>query len=263
MLGKIGTYFNNIKGVKSLYANIDGALTDDWYNTPDSVIISSVKSIIPAICLSFPSFSGVTIDLEPFRPKYRAKVLLFVKELSTQLRSNPQCTQANATAGTVERANGLSISMFVGGVGDTPQDLKDALGPNGYVVISGYDLSEGDPKNPVATSPNDYRSIFTTLITSTRTQCASVGLKYAIAIPAAASTQEFERANTSSTTVSGFSQDQYVQVAVESIKQNVFNDGLFVGTLLWTFSPEINVQGTRFMPNYPTIAVLDYLKNNL
>ena len=134
---------------------------------------------------------------------------------------------------------------------------------NGYVIISLYDLGPGSAT--VASRPSDYRGYVANEIARTVSNSAAAGdVPFQLAIPAAASTKEFERYRGVS---SGYSQREYVEEALDAIDASgVRSNPQFLGTAVWGWSrymawpPHTN---NVFEPGFPESEVLDVLRDRL
>ena len=81
------------------------------------------------------------------------------------------------------------MSIFCHAVDATP-DVFEALGPNGHVIMSGYDLGEQPPGIP--SLPETYKVRLAEAVELLRQNAGPNG-RFSIALPAAASTMEFQR----------------------------------------------------------------------
>ena len=134
-------------------------------------------------------------------------------------------------------------------------EVWQALGPNGFLTVSGYDLSSA-PSGVPSTVPYFKAQLAASLEAVAASAAANNG-SYFVGIPAAASAHEFAAytlANGSVTT--GFPQTQYVTAALEALAAGAEGRKGYLGPALWGFSPEIEVpphSGNFFQPGNPFV----------
>jgi len=184
-----------------------------------------------ALYCSYPFVDGVQIDLEPFKPPYRNGTLEFYRRLSQNLRSyDNNCVNP-------DHPFGRSISAFMFAV-DATAEVFDALGPNGYVVVSGYDL--GNNPAGVPNTPQTYGQLLQQAVATIKANAGTVG-NFAIAIPAAASAHEFTAfTKADGTVIKGYpmysaTEPCYIKEAIAAIA-SVKGTKNYVGTTLWGFA---------------------------
>jgi hypothetical protein len=105
------------------------------------------------------------VDLEPFAGTYTQPLLTFITRLSANLRS-PERNCVSAV-----HPSGRSITMFMFAAATTPA-VWAALGPNGFVTVSGYDLSAAPAGTP-STVRRSRAAFF-------EAQCAVLALQYSV-----------------------------------------------------------------------------------
>jgi hypothetical protein len=211
---------------------------------------------VPCPFLSCPHWQ----DLEPFSGKYVQPLLTFIRRLSSNLRS----PERNCVSET--HPLGRSITMFMFASAVTPE-VWAALGPNGFVTVSGYDLSDAPPGTPSTVA--FYAQQLTTAMAAVAASARSINGTYFVGIPAAASTHEFESFTwANGTVVKGFAQVRalssfccnwndcgqppalllfrmiqidYVSAALGVLK-TFQSDAGFLGAALWGFSSEMECE---------------------
>jgi len=146
------TTYKQTQGVEHVICVVDGRMDggEDWSPDLSKLTVQQVyqwADITAEVYCSFPQVAGIQVDLEPFAPPYQANTIEFLRRLSQNLRTK----EMNCVNDMYP--NGRSVSMFLMAKAATPQVFQ-ALGPNGYVIISGYDLGPGGAGVPH--SPQDY-----------------------------------------------------------------------------------------------------------
>ena len=195
---------------------------------------------------SYEIVDGIQMDLEPFAGKYKAPFLLFLKALSANLRS-PERNCASPT-----HPSGRSITTFLFAESLSPE-VWDALGPNGFVSVSGYDLSAapaGVPSTPAFFS----NALAASIATATASAAAANG-SFFVGIPAAASAHEFESYTLANgTVIKGSPQQEYVKGALAALASGAKGAPGYLGPALWGFSSEMSYpphSNNFFLPGNP------------
>lgn len=257
--------YKTVLGVKQVVLTIDGQMNGGGEGAPNlaalppSQVQAWANQVSKTYCLDF--VDGVQIDLEPARAPYLENLLIFLKQLSSQLA---QCKNT-------DHPNGRSLGVFMGAGAATPEMFK-AIGPNGYVVLSGYDLSDA-PAGTV-TDPVKYgQALQGALNLVARNAVASNGY-FTVGIPAAASVHEFTQlVPASGAPTIGFpmysvtGKTSYLTEAMKVIAP--FRSKLnFLGVSLWGFAHEMsNPVGSRnlYYPSMPfqQAGEFTYLQKNL
>lgn len=213
-----------------------------------------------ALYCSFPIVSGLQVDLEPVKDPYTTHLILFIKQLSSNLRSRERnCVSA-------AHPNGRSISVF-GFAEAATTEMWTALGPNGYFMMSGYDLSSAPAGTP---SPVDaYFTAYAAAIQKMVSSAEAAKGKFMIGIPASASAHEFETYTTEKGVVTKGAESQllYTQAAVEK-SQSLCSNPQFLGLALWGFTSAASYPPhthNLFTPGHPFANddVRTYLAKNL
>ena len=253
--------YATIPKLKGLYANIDGwfepGLLDKGVQVSEESLASATNTIARAVC-SFPvPLLGIAIDLEPFRAPYTDTIVRFTAKLMKALRNT------RLGCGRIR----YSVSFFAGPSACRNTALMSALGADGFISISGYDLKDGDVTNPVATHPDEYQAILESVIRN----AMSAKCPFALSIPAAGTTQEFTEAVTATgRVVTGYPQysstgrPAYINAAFKALQLTKGYAG-YKGTTIWAFSDRIVVKGTTLKPNgaFDTPGLRDFLAKNL
>ncbi len=259
--------FKQVYGVKSVVLTIDGAM-NGGANSPDlsKLSVAQVQAWADSTAKLYCGFDyvdGVQIDLEPAVSPYINNLLVFLKQLSGDLMlSSNHCLNA-------AHPSGRSLGFFVGAY-NTSAALFTALGNNGYVIMSGYDLS-GNPPG-IATPPATYGAALTRNIAAMVKNAGSTG-HYMIGIPAGASVHEFSTyVPASGATVQGFPQfslsaPSYLTQAL-SVINSVKNNTGYLGTSLWSFNLRMALpygSNNLYYPSTPfqTAGEQQYLQGNL
>jgi len=253
-------------GVSWIVTVIDGRMDGGESWSPDFSKISSADAQVWAdntaqLYCSFAVVDGIQIDLEPFAEPYLDNLLVFLKRLSTDLTSK----EYNCVS--TEHPNGRSLSAFMFASAATAQ-VFSALGPNGYVTVSGYDLSSSPPGT--ATTPQAYQTSLETVVDTIVANANAYNGSFVLGIPGAASTHEFEVYHPSGKPdVTGYPQLDYVKAALNVIDaKGLIKNPRYLGTALWGFSSTMayphNSHNT-FDPNTPFVNADEetYLVDNL
>lgn len=259
--------YKAVYGVKNLVTTIDGEM-NGGPSSPDvsKLSIPQVQAWADSTAKLYCSYDfvdGLQIDLEPAVPPYISNLLVFLKQLSGDLMlSSNKCL--NST-----HPSGRSVGVFIGAY-NTSVALFTALGTNGYVIMSGYDLS-GNPPG-IATNPTLYATQLKNNIAALIKNAGTTG-HYVIGIPAGASVHEFSQyVPASGATVQGFpqfslSQPSYLTQALTVINTIKSNPG-YLGTSLWSFNLQMALPyGSKnlYYPATPfqTAGEMQYLQGNL
>jgi len=261
------TIYSKVTGVQSVICIVDGQMDggQSWSPNLSNLTVSQVEQwadITADLYCSFDQVSGIQIDLEPFEPPYAKNLIAFLARLSSNLRSkNNNCINDIYP-------DGRSLSTFLFAKEATPTVLE-ALGPNGFAIISGYDLGpnpSGTPSTPVAYGGYLTQSIATII------KSAGDQYYFALGIPAAASEHEFTNAtDTNGQFTSGYpmysnSSDSYMKEAFIAIEASKIRENpQFLGISLWGFSSEMIAGNYEYLPSNPFVQSGEeqFLKNNL
>eukprot|EP01111_Echinosteliopsis_oligospora_P008589 TRINITY_DN2438_c0_g1_i1.p1 TRINITY_DN2438_c0_g1~~TRINITY_DN2438_c0_g1_i1.p1 ORF type:complete len:365 (+),score=104.49 TRINITY_DN2438_c0_g1_i1:36-1097(+) len=264
------TKYKEVIGVTEVLGVVDGRMDggQDWSPDLSKLNVSSVQEwadITAAMYCSYADVSGIVIDLEPFAPPYQANLLVFLERMGVNVLSkNFGCVNSDFPEGRY-----IATFLFAEAATKT---VYSALGPNGFVVISGYDLSQ-EPAG-VPTTPSQYGSSLSSAISTTMENAGTTG-KFMIAIPAAASTHEFSQYIPSGgATVLGYPMynktgDSYMVEAMKSLSSSgVYSHPGFLGTNLWAFSSFMSYPPHTYNLYYPTNPFvqegeMQYLQANL
>ncbi len=209
---------------------------------------------------------GVFFDLEPVDMGVPGQ-FAFYKEISKQFSSGV-CIDSN-------HPNGRVFGVFINPnkVGDWGR-VSAALGNNGFVAVSAYDIRDTNP--PVPTSLTLYHSSVTGMLQTMDAASKSKKIPYTVVVPWAASFGEFNQyglydKNAPSDfkliknyTSEGITQLAYVKSARSIIMANC-KSPYYLGMDGWSWtqykSPKPKV-GQLLLPRIPEGEVVEYLQQN-
>ncbi|MDG2306814.1 MAG: hypothetical protein P8R42_19645 [Candidatus Binatia bacterium] len=210
-----------------------------------------------------PRIAGVQLDLEPFDLGVPAQAY-FYDQIAKNLAGKNQEIEEVLGCVSERFPDGRFFSVFTFAGSITPQlgEMFTRYG-NGYLVLSLYDLGPGGAG--VASDPLAYgRHVANELDAARRNSSLASNVPFQLAIPAAASTKEFESYNGR---FSGFSQVEYVEAALDAIDASgVREDEHFLGMALWGFSRFMAYPphtANTFEPSSPPSAVQAVLAGRL
>jgi hypothetical protein len=246
--------YQKTQGVEWVVTVIDGRMDGGESWSPDFSKITPAEAQIwadntAALYCSYSVVDGIQIDLEPFTEPYLDNLLVFLKQLSNDLTSK----ERNCVS--TEHPNGRSLSAFMF-AGAATQQVFQALGPNGYVTVSGYDLSSA-PAGTVST-PQQYQTALEAAVDTIVANANLYNGSFVLGIPGAASTHEFETYQpTGKPVVQGYPQLDYVKAALSVIDaKGLLNNPRYLGTALWGFSSTMSYPPNShniFTPNTPFV----------
>ncbi|EFJ44597.1 hypothetical protein VOLCADRAFT_95239 [Volvox carteri f. nagariensis] len=259
------TTLRGIPNVTHVAAIIDADLTASYANL-NKLTTAKINALADAharlYCES--SFDGIQLDLEPYNPTYKNSVLTFVRRLSLDLRDPSYCTRPKF------------IAFFVG-PRQADATLYGALGPNGYAVISGYDLDSPGPGLPE--TPEQYRINLKSNVNFVINNANSTYGKFSIGLPFAASACEFESGvslTDPSNIIQGYPmydpvRPSYIPSAFDVLNQTIGSSGpsltsRFLGVSVWGFlSRDVRVLGYRHTPKnvFDTPGMMSYMAANM
>eukprot|EP00164_Ancoracysta_twista_P006035 GFYU01008324.1.p1 GENE.GFYU01008324.1~~GFYU01008324.1.p1 ORF type:complete len:413 (-),score=132.26 GFYU01008324.1:32-1120(-) len=262
--------YGSTEGVNTVIAVVDGRMNGGQSWSPDlsklnTTAVKEWASNTASLYCSFETVAGLQIDLEPYEAPYASHLTLFLSELSVLLRSKSN----NCVSNKFPAGRSLSAFMLVDALND---DVLTALGPNGYALISGYDLSTAPPGTP--STPQQYRSALDSVIQQALQKVGKHG-SFSLGIPAAASTHEFTTYTPASgDTITGHpmydsSESNYLTEAIEAIRAaNLANNKQFLGISVWGMSSVMAYPPhsfNKFEPSNPFVQAgeLAYLQQNL
>lgn len=241
--------YAQVRGVQRVTLVLDGVTGRsaggvDLAARADAELADWARAIAARVC-AVDVVDGVQLDLEPLQWSNLGPFLSLVTRLSIALRE-PACISD-------AYPSGRAVSAFGGAVFAT-RSMWRALGPNGYYVVSGYDLATSSDG---ASSPDEYaRKLSVDLDTIVLSAGRNDG-RFMVGIPAAASTKEFASSRRVDTgeVIRGHAQIGYVLAALQVLeaKRLAANPGSFLGTAVWGFAPKIEAHGTRYSPSDPFV----------
>jgi len=258
--------YQKTQGVQWVVEVIDGRMDGGESWSPDFSKITPAEAQIWAdntatLYCSYAVVDGIQIDLEPFIEPYLDNLLVFLKQLSNDLTSK----ERNCVS--TEHPNGRSLSAFMFASAATSQVFQ-ALGPNGYVTISGYDLSSAPAGTP--STPQQFQTSLESAVDIIVANANAYNGSFVLGIPAAASTHEFESYHPQGKpVVTGYPQLDYVKAALSVIDaKGLLKNQRFLGTALWGFSSTMSYppnSKNTFSPNQPFADPTEeqYLIDNL
>ncbi len=240
-------------GVDYVVLVIDGRMDGGESYSPDlsKLTPSQVEQwadVTADLYCSFESVDGIQLDLEPYAAPYAAHFLVFLARLAADLRS----PERNCVS--PEHPGGRSISTFMFAEAVTGE-VWSALGPNGYLTVSGYDLSSapaGVPDLPAA-----YAARLDSALAFVAASARAFNGSFMVGIPAAASAHEFETYTfENGTVVNGAPQVEYATAALSSLARIAGAPG-YLGPALWGFASEMAFpphSHNVFEPSNPFVA---------
>tara|TARA_B110000091_G_scaffold210833_2_gene254389 strand:- start:613 stop:2388 length:1776 start_codon:yes stop_codon:yes gene_type:complete len=201
--------FANIQGVEHITLVFDGRMDlcveYDQYNmsnrvefpcqyAPNLINISSnaldtLAAEVATVACNNPFVSGVQIDLEPLAFPWRSSTIDAIGKMATALKSQ-ECRDAT-------HPHGRYISTFTFAESVTP-GLLTALGTNGVLAISGYDLY-ADNIDTRFNTPTEYGAKLQTQIEKVIKITGGVGddatcvVPWVLGLPIAASAHEYKQ----------------------------------------------------------------------
>jgi len=258
--------YQKTAGVEWVVTVIDGRMDGGQSYSPDFSKLTPAEAQIWAdntatLYCSYSVVDGIQIDLEPFVEPYLDNLLVFLKQLAYDLTSKERNCVSQ------EHPNGRSLSAFMFASAATAQVFQ-ALGPNGYVTVSGYDLSSAPPGTP--STPQAFQTALESTVDTIVANANLYNGSFVLGIPAAASTHEFETYSPQGgKTVQGYPQLDYVKAALSVIDaKGLLSNPRYLGTALWGFSSTMSYPPDRkntFMRSTPVVDAdeVQYLIRNL
>jgi hypothetical protein len=243
-----------VPGVAHVVLVVDGRMDGGQDYSPDLSKLTPLQlrewaAVTAALYCSFEQVDGIQLDLEPFRPPYAAPFLVFLAALAADLRS----PERNCVSPL--HPLGRSVSTFMFG-GSATADVWAALGANGYLSVSGYDLSDAPAGTPSA--PAAFAAALAASLAEVAASAAANNGSFVVGFPAAASAHEFETYTFANGTVvrGADSQLEYATAAVGALARLSGAPG-YLGPALWGFSPEMEYPphtDNVFEPGTPFVA---------
>lgn len=203
------------------------------FHTLDETQARAYADIFARTICADPAVAGVQLDLEPFDLGVPAQAW-FYDQVARNLAGANEDLESIFGCVNDRFPQGRFFSVFTFAREITPElgEMFTRYG-NGYVVLSLYDLGPGGAG--VASRPEEYgRLVADELAATIRNSDRANDVPFQLAIPAAASTKEFESYNGA---VSGYAQSEYVAAALDAIDASgIRDDERFLGMALWGFS---------------------------
>ena len=246
--------YNATPGVESVILVVDGRMDGGEDYSPDLTKLSDAQivewaGLTAELYCSVAAVDGIQMDLEPIAGKYRAPLVVFIGALSAALRSPERdCVNPVHPAGRA-----ISVFMFAP---EMDAAMWTALGPNGFLSVSGYDLS--DAPAGVPSTPAFFRAQLDASLAAAAAGAAAANGSYLVGIPAAASAHEFETFTLANgTVIDGFPQLEYATAAVQALAAGAAGERGYLGPALWGFAPDMAHpphSQNLFLPSMPFAA---------
>jgi len=249
----------------------------DLRNASHAQLATLATQIAQAYC-TYPQVSGLQVDLEPYAHEYQASLNTLMGLLSAALRGSEHgCKDQTHPAGRA-----LSLFAFPEALQGT--GLVEALGPNGYIIVSGYDLYTPDMGDKsMYNTPASYKAKLQQEVDSIHSICGAAGVPFSLAIPISASTHEYEKytpgkycGDICTPHTNPSTMVDYVTAALDIVDGNpeVFqlsnSTSLFRGLSLWLWTGPgsdaveyPNHSGNLWTPGNPGPDVLKIMKQRL
>jgi len=240
--------------------------------TSDTDIVSLADATAQLYC-SNDIVNGIQVDLEPLIDPYKENCLKFIGSLAQALRSEKHgCVNANYP-------EGRSVSIFTMAENlANVTNIWEILGPNGFVVFSGYDLYPIHEDDFQFNSVNVYHEKLERQIAAIKTVIGSNG-RFTLAVPIGGSCHEYEsykpgvhcgpscKAYTNNATMSDYA-TAFMSIFESDPLFRVNKGGQFIGLSFWVFTDEMSYPPMKgynndFFPPVPSSATLNVLKNKL
>ncbi len=214
------------------------------------------------IC-SDPNADGIMFDLEPFSISDPGQFSLY--HTIANLFASSQCIDSAHPNG---RYFGLFMNPNKIAAGDWSR-LAAALGNNGYLIVSGYDL--GPTKNPpVSINSNQYTAGLTGMLQTMDKESIKNKIPYDVAIPASASFSEFYKYGIYDPTKPGnfdlikaFSQQLGFMHAARAVIFATCKSAYFMDVDYWSYNVYISPKPSAnqlLLPNIIDGGVMSYLQ---
>lgn len=199
------TAWGQVPGVETLTVVLDGRMNGcdlvkefpglpmdcseapDLRNATQEQLEDLALGIAEAYC-AYPVVSGIQIDLEPYAAPWH-------KSLNSLLGAVSKALRATEHGCVSERyPQGRAISLFAYPDALQGTGLASALGPNGYIVVSGYDLYTPDMGDKAMfNTPKEYAAKLQKEVNAIQEVCSALRVPFSLAIPISASTHEYEK----------------------------------------------------------------------
>ncbi len=253
----------NVDVIPIFDGRFDGGGYLTQFATLDDDQVRGFANVFARTICSDRNVAGVQLDLEPFDLGVRAQYV-FYEQLAINFSGNNaelepilQCVNERFPKGRF-----FSVFTYAGQITSELGEVFTRYG-NGYVIISLYDLGPGPATE--ASDPADYAGYVADEIAETIANSAAANdVPFQVAIPAAASTKEFESYDGVS---SGRSQLDYIRAALGAIDDSGARAlPTFKGIAIWGWSNYMAWPPHTehvFMPGQPPADVLEYLGEHL
>lgn len=250
---KAAAMYNATSGIDYVILVIDGVMSGGRSWSPDLSKLNDTQlrdwaDEVASLYCSYDIVDGIQMDLEPFAGVYKRPFLVFLAALAANLRSPERgCVNADHPAGRA-----ITTFLFAESVTD---DVWLALGENGFLTISGYDLSSAPAGVPSTVA--FFRAQLATALTAVAASAARNNGSFFVGVPAAASAHEFERFTLANgTVIDGYSQLDYITAALEELAAGAAGKAGYLGPALWAFSPQMEYpphSSNFFTPGTPFV----------
>ena len=248
----------------------------------DAGLAVAADTIAKVVC-AIPSAGTAQIDLEPFSGVYKPHIVKLMGLIAAALRSP-------TPYGCVDAAhpNGRAVSLFTFAESIANAGLIEAMGPNGMVVLSGYDLYP-DTNDTKFNSPAEYATKLKRQVEAWLALPEAADTQWTLGLPMSASAHEYEayvpdasreHCGPACTPYNNtVTQDAYISAALDVIEaMGTGPDGVFAmnatsrfrGLSLWLWSgPNTTAgqyppnSGNYWLPTNPSSATLSVLHKRL
>ena len=117
-------------------------------------------------------------------------------------------------------------------------EVWEALGPGGFLTVSGYDLSDAPAGVPSAVA--DYAAALAASLAAVAASARASNGSYFVGIPAAASAHEFASYTLANgTVIEGHPQSDYLRAALAALAAGAEGLPGYLGPALWGFAPDM------------------------
>lgn len=240
---------------------VDGVTTGlnlTAFNTLDRATAWIYADKVAKLYCSDDTIDGIEFDIEPF-DNLAAGQLYFYDQIAKnfagrhyQFKEDPyHCVDAKHPTGRI-------FGVFVTSRRIDANVVKFLTKyKNGFIVGALYTLG---PASLEANSPSLYAYYIVNEVKRMVKLGNTYGVNYQFGIPASATIEEFEAING---IPSGYSQLDYVTIAINTIDQYARNDPHFLGSSLWVWAGERSRRQSVYLPILPPVTVLKYLGQKL
>lgn len=254
-----------LSGSPVVAPTIDGVVTGGGYlagfnDLTKSLADAFADKVAQRLC-SDPELDGVQFDLEHFSVSTKNGQYYFYKRIARDFASGQGFNCRNN-----RHPNGRFFSVFTTSIDIKPGTTSGSnvaaimsTAQNAYIIDPLYDLL-GQPSD-YKTSLADYQTAAMNEAARMRQWADQLGIKYELAIPAAATHHEYQTCTGSNCQgTSTATQLDYATAAIQAIDASgARSDPLSLGVTVWTWSTFIGDSNASFQPTSPTPAIEQYM----